>query len=141
MDRSLLPRPEDVVVDKVNNEWVFEYSVNAQTTLQLRVQHWNVDNLNDAICEIREGSDQLFREVGRPTFAPIEFDPDCWNEEPALSEWPTEWRAEFVKLARVWSALTALAEWGVALGDRQAEWEAQWSSSETTAAEPPEGGQ
>jgi hypothetical protein len=138
MDSSLLPKPEDIEVDKQNNEWVLTYRVNDHATLRLRIQHWNRVDECDAICEIREGSDQLFREVGRPILLPIEFDPDCWNEEPDLSAWPTEWRAKFVKLARVWSVCTGLAEWGYALGDRQAEYEAKAlaSSSGTTATEP-----
>jgi hypothetical protein len=125
-------------VDKQNNEWVLSYWVNPQTTLRLRVQHTNREELNDAICEIREGSDQLFREVGRLDFAPLELDP-AWDPEPDLSDWPIAWRAEFVRLARVWNACTELAKWGYALGDAQAEWEAKalGSSSGTTAAEPP----
>jgi hypothetical protein len=125
MDCSLLPKPEDIEVDKQNNEWVLTYRVNARTTLRLRLQHWHRGDLNDTICEVGEGSDQLFREVGRLHCAPIEFDPDCWDEEPDLSDWPIEWRAEFVKLVRVWSVCTGLAEWGTALGDAKPEWEAK----------------
>jgi hypothetical protein len=132
MDRSLLPEPDDVVVNRVNNEWELTYYVNDQTAIRLRIQHTNREEPNDAICELRTASDQPFREVKRLDFAPIDLDPD-WNEEPDLSDWPIEWRFEFVSLARVWNACTDLAEWGYALGDKQAEVEARlWPSSKTT---------
>ena len=143
MDRSLLPRPEDVEVDKLNNEWLLSYSVNEQITLRLRLQHSQNADPDDAICEIRETPDGPFREVGRLLLAPIELDPDCWHLEPDLSDWPLEYRDAFVRLARVWSVCTGLAEWGYALGDKQAQWDAYFlgSSSATAASEPPRGDQ
>jgi hypothetical protein len=80
MDRWLLPRPEDVLVDKQNNKWVLTYRVNDQTTLRLRLRHIHREDGNDAICEIGEGSGQPFREVGRMMFAPSELDPSIFGE-------------------------------------------------------------
>jgi hypothetical protein len=139
VDKSLLPNPDDIRVDRKGDEWVLMYWVNDQTTLRIRLQHTSFEDPNDAICEVGEGTDPLFREVGRLMFAPLDLDPD-WNQEPDLSDWPIEWRSEFVRLARVWCVCIEVADWGCAVGERQAEWEATLRSSlETTAAEPPPG--
>jgi len=41
MDRSLLPKPDDVLVTRENNEWVLTCYVNDQTEIRLRIQHTN----------------------------------------------------------------------------------------------------
>ena len=141
MDELLWPRPEEiVVVDKDNNEWVVSRRVNSQTTIRLRILHLELDTPEEAICEICEGSEERFREVGRPLFAALEFCPSCSNQAPARHGWPIERREEFIELARVSSMFAVLAKWADAL-DEQAELEAMWSSSETTAADSPEGDQ
>ena len=108
MDRSLLPKPENIVVNKQNDEWVVTHRVDTQTVIRLRLWHFNRREFSDAICEIREGSYSRFRKVGRLLFAPFQLDPEG-NQRPDLSDWPIEWRSEFVKLARVWSV--CMAEW------------------------------
>jgi hypothetical protein len=105
-----LPNCQDVQIDKRNGEWLLTHWINADTTLRLCIRHSGALDPDEFCCEIADtNTDHEFR-----LLAALSWHRD---DDPNLYEWPLEWRDDFMRLARVWSACLKLAEWGLALGD------------------------
>jgi hypothetical protein len=116
----VLPDSRHVLVDKHNDEWVLTYCcIDGDTTIRIRIQHSSVMDPDDIFCEVFDANQLNFRELAHFSWAPVELDPD-WADvvDSSREDWPVEHRDEFLKLARIWTVCTQMAEWRFAMGDR-----------------------
>lgn len=109
-----LPDRQQVEVDKDDRYWYLIYT-REDVDLRLRISH-----IGDQDPDKCEGAARLkgateFVHVGTFWCAPIEHSAE-WPDRPSVNEFPDCWRAEFLMLIRLWSALTDLTQVAFAPG-------------------------
>jgi hypothetical protein len=106
---AVAQRHAAIQIDKCNNEWVLTQWLHAETALRIRIRHSGPPQPSEFFCEVADiATDHEFRLVGH----------FLWrrDDDRELWEWPSEWRNQFLNLARVWAKCLELGEWGIALG-------------------------
>ena len=118
MTNGVIPY-HDIEIDKTpdGKYWYLLYWPNDEVVLRLRLVHTSLDDPNDFVAEVKVRkpnddhgrSGQDFAVVGRFCVSAIDI-------EPYLDEFPSVWRREFVAMVRHWARLTAVGNFGPALG-------------------------